>query len=80
MIDCCILLTPLELQSRFGGNPLKIQVSRPQLSPKRNCSPKRADFWGAQDAYNVRTVWKTDGCLLSVHLLRECDVAALTSC
>ena len=37
----CLTLTPLELQSRFGDNPLKIQVSCPQLSPKRNCSPKR---------------------------------------
>ena len=34
-------LTPVELQSRFGGNPFEIQVSCPQLSPKRNCSPKR---------------------------------------
>ena len=26
-------LNPLELQSRFGDNPLKFQVSCPQLSP-----------------------------------------------
>ena len=40
-IDATEGLTPLELQSRFGGNPLKFQVNCLQLSPKRNCSPKR---------------------------------------
>ena len=36
-----VSLTPLELQSRFGGNPLELQVFFPQLSPKRDGSPKR---------------------------------------
>ena len=31
----------LELRSRIGDNPLKFQVICPQLSPKRDCSPKR---------------------------------------
>ena len=34
------VLTPLELQSRLGDNSLKLyQVSN--LSPKRDCGPKR---------------------------------------
>ena len=36
-------ITPLELQSRFGDKELKFQVICPQLSPKRGCSPKRAN-------------------------------------
>ena len=35
------LLTLLELQSRSGDTPVKFQVICPQLSPKRNCGPKR---------------------------------------
>ena len=36
-------LTPLELQSGFGGKALKFQVICSQLSPKRDCSPKRVN-------------------------------------
>ena len=36
-------LTLLELQSRFGDTPLKFQVVCPQLSPKRDCGPKRVN-------------------------------------
>ena len=32
-------LSLLKLQSRFGDTPLKFQVIRPQLSPKRDCGP-----------------------------------------
>ena len=38
------MLDFLELQSRFGDNPLKFQVLFPHLSPKRDCSPKTR-FW-----------------------------------
>ena len=36
-------LTPKELQSRFRDNPLKFRVFFPQLSPKRDYSPKRVN-------------------------------------
>ena len=36
-----LLLTLSELQSRFGDKPLKFQVICLQLSPKRDCGPKR---------------------------------------
>ena len=39
--SACPGLTPLELQSRLGGKALKFQVICPQLSPNRDCSPKR---------------------------------------
>ena len=44
-MDCLvfILKTLLELQYRFGEKALKLQVIFPQLSPKRDCSPKRLD-------------------------------------
>ena len=35
----------LELQSRFGGKPLKIEVICPQLSTKQDCSPKRVQIF-----------------------------------
>ena len=34
-------LAPLELQPRFGDMAVRFQVNCPQLSPKRDCSPKR---------------------------------------
>ena len=35
--------TLLVLQSRFGDEPVKLQVICPQLFPKRDCSPKRVE-------------------------------------
>ena len=43
-----LLITLLELQSRFGDKPLKFQVSCPQLSRKRVCSPKRVTLFPFQ--------------------------------
>ena len=37
-------LTLLELQSRFGYTQLKFRVICPQLSPKRDRSPKRVNI------------------------------------
>ena len=37
----CRFLSLEEPQSRFGDKPLKFQVIYSQMSPKRNCSPKR---------------------------------------
>ena len=51
---CCLTLSLLELQSRFGDTPLKFKVVCPELSPKRDCSPKRdAGSWHlrAYDSY-----------------------------
>ena len=39
------MLTLSEPQSRFGGKPLKFQVVCPQLSPRRDCSPKRVKLY-----------------------------------
>ena len=36
-----MISTPLELPSRFGDKALKCQVICPQLSPERDCGPKR---------------------------------------
>ena len=38
-----VLVRPRELQSRFGDTPVKFKVVCPKLSPKRDCSPKRAN-------------------------------------
>ena len=43
IFNLCFLSPMLiELQSRFGDKPLKSQATRPQLSPKRDCRPKRS--------------------------------------
>ena len=42
-------LTPLELQSRFGDKELKFQVICPELSPKRDCNPKRVKSESQKD-------------------------------
>ena len=44
------VLTPLELQSRFGDNPVKLQAFFPQLSPKRDCSLKRVCTIATKDS------------------------------
>ena len=45
------MLTPLELQSRFGDTPAKFQVVCPKLSPKRDCGSKRVNG-NMSDSYN----------------------------
>ena len=47
-------LTLLEPQSRFGDTPLKFQVVCPQLSPKRDCGPKRVNPFTRVEHLNTR--------------------------
>ena len=38
--------TPFKTPVPFGDTPLKFQVVCPELSPKRDCSPKSVNTWG----------------------------------
>ena len=52
-------LTLLEPQSRFGDKPVKYQVFCPQLSPKRDWSPKRVNIYARFLKQKVPNFWKT---------------------
>ena len=77
------ILTPLELQSRFGDKTLKFQVICPQLSPKRDCSPT----WERYVKRQWSQIYDTEE-ILEVHcysvneqsIYRQCNAISSYSC